>query len=140
MDQRVSLITFGVADLDRARRFYEDGLGWTKANKEPGIAFYQLPGMVLGIWPREQLVEDSGIVDDGGLFGGVTVALNVRSREEVDRSLEQAKAAGATITKAAADTFWGGYSGYFADPDYHLWEVAWNPFWTLDEEGRVSLD
>lgn len=140
MDQRVSLITFGVADLDRARRFYEEGLGWRKANAEPGVAFYQLPGMVFGLWPREQLAEDAGIADEGASFGGSTVALNVRSREEVDQVIDQAAVAGGRVTKAASETFWGGYSGYFADPDGHLWEVAWNPFWTLDDQGRVSLD
>jgi len=139
MDQRVSLITLGVADLARARRFYEDGLGWRRGNTEDSVAFYQLPGAVLGLWPRAALAKDAGVVDDGAAFGGVALAYNARSKEEVDAVLAEATAAGATILKPAEDAFWGGYSGYFADLDGHAWEVAWNPSWRLDAEGRVSL-
>lgn len=139
MDQRVSVITLGVADLDRARRFYEDGLGWERGNNDDGVAFYQLPGMILGLWSRSMLAEEAGVEDGGARFAGIALAYNARTREDVDRLLLEAEAAGGTITKPAADMFWGGYSGYFTDPDGVLWEVAWNPFWPIDEKGRVSL-
>jgi hypothetical protein len=139
MEQRVSAITLGVADIDRSRRFYEDGLGWRRGNANPHVVFFQLPGAILSLWSRPALAEDAGVNEGAGGFSGTTLAHNCRSREEVDRVLAEAGAAGAKITKPAADTFWGGYSGYFADPDGHLWEVAWNPHWSLDAEGRVSL-
>ncbi len=138
MDQRVSLITLGVADLDRARRFYE-ALGWRRGNKDEGVVFFQIPGAVFALWSRAALAGDARVADTGAAFGGMTLAYNARSREEVDAVLAEAEVAGATILKPAEDVFWGGYSGYFADPDGHPWEVAWNPGWTLDAEGRVSL-
>jgi catechol 2,3-dioxygenase-like lactoylglutathione lyase family enzyme len=138
VEQRVSLVTLGVADLDRARRFYEAGLGWTRGNTDDGVAFYQLPGMILALWSRESLAEDAGVVDKGGI-GGIALAYNARSEADVDAVLAEARAAGATILKAAAKTFWGGYSGYFADPDGHPWEVAWNPHWSFGEDGSVRL-
>ena len=139
MEQRVSMMTLGVADLERSRRFYEEGLGWKRANKEDGIAFFQLPGAVLGLWSRADLAEEIGLVDSGATFSGVALAYNTRSRGEVDAVLAEAEAAGARLLKPAAETFWGGYSGYFADPDGHPWEVAFNPFWSLDDAGRVDL-
>jgi uncharacterized protein len=139
MDQRVSLITLGVADLERARRFYEDGLGWRRGNADSNVFFFQLSGMVLALWPRTALAEDAGIPAGEGGFTGVALAYNCRSKAEVDAALDEAKRAGATILKPAADSFWGGYSGYFSDPDGHVWEIAWNPHWQLDAEGRVSL-
>lgn len=139
MDQRLSLVTLGVADLDRARRFYETGLGWQRNNKDEGVVFYQLPGMILGLWSREALAGDGGVDDDGAGFSGIALAYNTRSREEVDAVLAEAEAAGGRILKPAEETVWGGYAGYFADVDGHPWEVAWNPFWTVDDEGRVSL-
>jgi catechol 2,3-dioxygenase-like lactoylglutathione lyase family enzyme len=139
MDQRVSLITLGVVEVERARRFYEDGLGWRRGNADASVAFFQLPGMVLALWSRTALAEDAGIPASERGFSGIALAYNCRSKSEVDTALGVAKAAGARILKPAADTFWGGYSGYFADPDGHLWEVAWNPHWHLDAEGRVSL-
>lgn len=139
MEQRLSLVTLGVADLDRARRFYETGLGWERNNKDEGVVFYQLPGMILGLWSREALAGDAGVMDDGAGFSGIVLAYNTRSREEVDAVLAEAQAAGGRILKSAEETFWGGYSGYFADVDGHPWEVAWNPVWTVDEQGRVSL-
>ena len=138
MEQRVSLITLGVADLERARRFYEDGLGWRRGNDHPEVVFYQIGGAVLALWGREALAKDSGLADAGG-FGGIALAYNARTREEVDAVLAEAKAAGGTILKPAEHAFWGGYSGYFADPDGHPWEVAWNPGWTLAADGSVSL-
>jgi len=139
MEQRLSMVTLGVADLDRARRFYEDGLGWKRANDQEGIVFFQLPGAVLGLWSRADLAKEAGLEDSGAGFSGMALAYNARSREEVDAVLAEAEAAGARLLKPAAEMFWGGYSGYFADPDGHPWEVAFNPFWTLDDEGRVSL-
>jgi catechol 2,3-dioxygenase-like lactoylglutathione lyase family enzyme len=139
MDQRVSLITLGVVDLERARRFYEDGLGWRRGNADPNVVFFQLPGMALALWSRAALADDAGLPAAEGGFAGVALAHNFRSKDEVDAVLDQATGAGATILKPAQDTFWGGYSGYFTDPDGHLWEVAWNPHWHLDAEGRVSL-
>lgn len=139
MDQRLSMVTVGVADLARSRRFFEEGLGWVRGNEDDAIAFYQLPGMLLGLWSRAALAEETGLEDGGATFSGLALAYNARSREEVDAVLAQAAAAGATILKPAAETFWGGYSGYFADPDGHPWEVAWNPYWPIDEDGRVTL-
>jgi predicted lactoylglutathione lyase len=138
MDQRLSLITLGVRDLARARAFYE-GLGWqTNAGPEDDVVFFQAGGMIIALWGRDQLAEDSG-VEDGGGWGGVTLAYNTRSPEEVDRVIEQARAAGGTIPREPGETFWGGYSGMFVDPEGHPWEVAHNPRWTIHDDGTVSL-
>jgi hypothetical protein len=139
MEQRLSLVTLGVADLERARRFYEDGLGWRRGNDHPEVAFYQIGGAVLALFGRDALAADARVAAAGSGFGGVALAYNTRTREEVDAVLAEAEAAGATILKPAEDAFWGGYSGYFADPDGHLWEIAWNPDWTLTEDGSVRL-
>lgn len=138
MEQRVSLITLGAADLARARAFYE-AVGWTtRAEPDDDVVFFQAGGMVLALWGRAQLAEDSGVEDSGG-WGGITLAHNVRSPGEVDAVLEEAAAAGATIARSGAETFWGGYSGVFVDPDGHPWEVAHNPHWTLADDGSVDL-
>ena len=138
MDQRVSLITLGVGDLERSRRFYE-ALGWiTGAAPDDDVVFFQAGGMIVALWDRASLAEDSGVQDGGG-WGGVTLAHNVRSPQEVDAVIAQADAAGATIPRYGAETFWGGYSGVFVDPDGHPWEVAHNPGWTLRDDGSVSL-
>jgi catechol 2,3-dioxygenase-like lactoylglutathione lyase family enzyme len=137
MEQRVSLITLGVDDLARARQFYER-LGWSAAPGEADVVFFQAGGMVLALWGRGQLADDSGVVDSGG-WGGATLAYNARSREEVDAVLGEARAAGATIAREGAETFWGGYSGVFIDPDGHPWEVAHNPFWTIGDDGSITL-
>ena len=138
MEQRVSLVTLGVTDLRRARAFYE-ALGWrTGAGPDDDVVFFPAGGMILGLWGREQLTEDSGVSDPGG-YGGVTLAHNVRSPAEVDETIEQARSAGATIAREPTETFWGGYSGVFVDPDGHPWEVAHNPHWTLDTAGNVTL-
>jgi len=137
MDQRLSLVTLGVADIARSLRFYE-ALGWKRGNRDDGVVFFQLPGMIFALWSRPALAEDAHVKDGGG-FGGIALAYNARSKADADAVLAEAKAAGATILKPARDVFWGGYSGYFADPDGHVWEVAWNPGWALDEAGRVSL-
>jgi predicted lactoylglutathione lyase len=142
MDQRMSLITLGVADVSRARRFYE-ALGWRMDggvdDENDHVAFFQTPGIIVALWDRAKLAEDS-CVDDSGGWGGVTPAYNVRSPAEVDAVIEEARAAGATIGRPGAETFWGGYSGVFIDPDGHPWEVAHNPRWTVHEDGRTTLD
>ena len=138
MEQRVSLVTLGVVDLARARAFYE-ALGWT-TGAAPGddVVFFQAGGMIVALWGRAELAADSGVENSGG-WGGITLAHNVRSPAEVDAVLAEAERAGATITHPAAETFWGGYSGAFTDPDGHAWEVAHNPHWTLAEDGSVRL-
>jgi predicted lactoylglutathione lyase len=138
MEQRVSLVTLGVADLGRARGFYE-ALGWTTgAAPEDDVVFFQAGGMIVALWGRDQLAEDSG-VEDGGGWGGVTLAYNTRSPAEVDAAVDEARAAGAMIVREPAETFWGGYSGVFVDPDGHPWEVAHNPHWTVAADGSVTL-
>ena len=138
MEQRVSLVTLGVADLARARAFYER-LGWSSgAAPADDVVFFQAGGMVLALWSRASLAEDTGVIDGGG-WGGVTLAHNVRSPAEVDAVVAEAAAAGGTVLRAPAATFWGGYSGVFADPEGHPWEVAHNPHWRLDEDGAVRL-
>lgn len=139
MDQRVSLITLGVSDLDRSRRFYE-ALGWS-AGPQPAddVVFFQAGGFIVALWDREKLAKDSGVQDGGG-WGGVTLAHNVNSPEEVDAIMEEARKAGATIARAAGETFWGGYSGAFVDHDGHPWEIAHNPAWKLHDDGSVSLE
>ena len=137
MEQRISLVTLGVADLGRARAFYER-LGWTASPGEDDVVFFQAGGMVLALWERGQLAADSGVTDGGG-WGGITLAYNARSPEDVDAVLEEARAAGARIARAGADTFWGGYSGVFVDLDGHPWEVAHNPFWTIAADGSIEL-
>jgi uncharacterized protein len=138
MKQRVSLITLGVADLGRSRRFYE-ALGWS-SGAEPcdDVVFFQVGDMVLALWDRARLAEDS-CVSDGGGWGGVTVALNLGSPAEVDATIEEARAAGATIGREPAETFWGGYSAIFLDPDGHPWEIAHNPGFTLADDGSLRL-
>ncbi|HET7647901.1 MAG TPA: VOC family protein [Gaiellaceae bacterium] len=138
MEQRLSLVTLGVSDLQRARAFYE-ALGWsTGAEPGDGVVFFQAGGMIVALWSRESLAEDSGVEDAGG-WGGVTLAYNTRSPEEVDATIEEARRAGARIAREPAATFWGGYSGVFVDPDGHPWEVAHNPHWTVRDDGSVAL-
>lgn len=139
MEQRMSLVTLGVADLARARRFYEDGLGWRRGNTQEGVAFYQLGGVILALFGREELARDAGIKPDGAGFTGFALAYNTRSRGEVSEILDEAVAAGGTLVKQPQDTFWGGHAAYFADPDGHLWEIAWNPFWTVGADGATKL-
>jgi predicted lactoylglutathione lyase len=138
VEQRLSLVTLGVRDLARARAFYE-ALGWSSgAAPADDVVFFQTGGMIVALWDRARLADDSGVADAGG-WGGVTLAHNVRSPAEVDAVIDEARAAGATIARAGAETFWGGYSGAFIDPDGHPWEVAHNPHWGLLEDGSVRL-
>jgi uncharacterized protein len=138
MEQRITLITLGVADLARSRAFYER-LGWTtRAAPTDEIVFFQTGGSIVALWDRAQLAEDSG-AEDGGAFGGIALAHNVGSPEAVDAIFAEARTAGASVTRAPAPTFWGGYSGVFRDPDGHVWEIAHNPHWTLAADGSVTL-
>lgn len=137
MEQRLSLVTLGVSDLERATRFYET-LGWRPHRDAEGVTFFQTGGLVIALWSRSELASDSAVVDGGG-WGGVTLAQNVRSSTEVDQILAAAAAAGGTIGRAGATTFWGGYSGIFLDPDGHPWEIAVNDGWTLTADGRTLL-
>lgn len=137
VDQRVSLITLGVADVDRSAAFYRT-LGWTGETPTGDVWFFQTGGMIVAVWSRAALAQDSCVTDAGG-WGGVTLAHNVGSPAEVDAVLAEAAAAGATIGRSGAPTFWGGYSGVFIDPDGHPWEVAHNPFWTLHPDGAITL-
>ena len=138
MEQRISLITLGVSDLGRARAFYE-GIGWhSESPAELDVVFFQAGPMVLALWDRGRLAQDSGVHDSGG-WGGVTLAHNVSSPAQVDEIVRRAGEAGGTITRTAGATFWGGYSGVFADPDGHPWEVAHNPRWTINADGSITL-
>ncbi len=141
MEQRLSLVTLGVADLQLARRFYEVGLGWRVSDaSQPGIVFFQLLGMVMALYPRQALADDTGVPNMAPQgFSGIVLAHNVRSREDVSVVLQTAVQAGGKLLKPAQDAFWGGHSGCFADIDGHAWEVAWNPFWTLADDGSVKL-
>ena len=133
----MSLVTLGVTDLDRARRFYEQ-LGWQAGLDVEETVFFQAGGLVVTLWGRDELAADSGVTDDGG-WGGITLAHNVASDDEVDRVIEQARAAGARIAREPGPTFYGGYAGVFLDPDGHPWEIAHNPGFRLADDGTISL-
>lgn len=147
MEQRVSMFTLGVADLARAVAFYEQVVGWQKAPGPPEVAFFDLGGTVFGLYPHDDLAKDMMVTRDagphggthGGTYQGFTLAHNTRSKDEVDEIFALLKDRGATIVKAPEEVFWGGYSGYFRDPDGHAWEVAYNPHWPIGEDGRVSM-
>ena len=132
MDPHLTLITLGVSDLERSIRFYCEGLGLPQREGPDGIAFFDTRGTLLSLYPREALAEDATVPEQGSGFRGFTLAHNVGSPEQVDATLEQAVAAGAELIKPGQKVFWGGYSGYFADPDGFLWEVAWNPHLTVE--------
>ena len=139
MEQRLSIVTLGVSDLARSREFYER-LGWRRsmANSD-GIVFFQAGGMALALYPRQELAKDANVDASGDGFRGFSLAFNARNREEVDAVLTEAKNVGAKILKPAQEAFWGGYSGYFADPDGFLWEVAWNPFFPIAADGAIQI-
>jgi len=139
VEQRLSLVTLGVSDMARARGFYEQ-LGWRASSaSNDAVTFFQAGGVVFGLYGREALADDATVSPDGSGFSGVALAHNTASREAVDAVIAEADAAGGTVVKSAEDVFWGGYSGYFADPDGHLWEVAWNPHFPFDDAGNLVL-
>ena len=138
MNQSVSLVTLGVSDYARAKAFYE-ALGWSAALEIEETAFFEANGVVLVLWAREKLADDSGIADDGARWGGITLAHNVASREDVHRIVEQARANGATVTREPAETFYGGYAGVVRDLDGHAWEIAHNPGFGPAADGSVVL-
>ena len=140
MEQRLSLVTLGVADLARAQAFYEQVVGWKAVVSPPGVVFFDLNGVVFSLFPHEELEKDMNAAGGSDRVSrGFTLAYNARSKEEVDSIFAQLKKNGATIVKAPEKAFWGGYSGYFSDPDGHKWEVAYNPYWTILTDGRVSM-
>jgi uncharacterized protein len=141
MEPRISLITLGVQDLDRALQFYRDGLGWpvSSASVEGDVAFFRSRGAVLALYPRHLLAADAHLPPDGSGFGGIALAQNVGDRAEVDAILARAEAAGGSILKPAEQAEWGGYHGYFADPDGYLWEIAWNPGFPMRPDGSIIL-
>jgi len=136
--QRVTLITLGVKNVARSRKFYE-ALGWTPAEATPAVVFFQLPGMALGLFGLKDLAEDQGVKEVTLGTGAITLAQNYDTIEEVDAAVAAAVAAGGSVVKAPSKTHWGGYSGYWADPDGHVWEVAVNPFWPLGSDGSLTL-
>lgn len=139
MEPRLSFITLGVADVSASRKFYE-ALGFRASSaSQADVAFFDAGGVVLAVFGREALAEDAGVAADKPGFSGVALAHNVQSQTDVDRVLDEAVAAGAKLLKPGQKAFWGGYSGYFADSDGHIWEVAYNPFMPLDASGRVTL-
>jgi len=139
MEQRLSIVTLGVSDLARSREFYER-LGWRRSmSNSDGIVFFQAGGMALALYPRQELAKDANVDASGDGFRGFSLAFNARNREEVDAVLTEAKNVGAKILKPAQEAFWGGYSGYFADPDGFLWEVAWNPFFPIAADGAIQI-
>lgn len=137
MEQRISLITLGVTDLERSRRFYET-LDWNGQEVE-GTVFFQAGGQVVVLWGRDKVAADAGIIDEGGSFGGIALAHNVASRDEVDNVLQAAVEAGATLSRPPGETFYGGYAGTFRDPDGHPWEIAYNPDFALSVDGTLIL-
>lgn len=142
MEQRLSLVTLGVADLERAKSFYVS-LGWNAAHASTEeVVFFQLPGIALALFPRDSLAADANIAPYGEGFSGITLSHNVRSREEVDELVTQVEALGGKILRPAQEASWGGYTAYFADPDGHIWEIAFNPYAVLGDDGsfRISED
>jgi uncharacterized protein len=140
MEQRMNLITLGVVDLQRAVAFYENVVGWKAHSSPPGVVFFDLNGVVLALWPHDELAQDIGMTAENvPAYRGYALAYNARSQAEVDAIFDRLKQHGTTILKQPQKAFWGGYSGYFSDVDGHTWEVAYNPFWTIQEDGRVTM-
>lgn len=140
MEQRISLITLGVSDLQRAVTFYERVLGWKAAPSPPEIAFFDLNGVVFSLYQHDDLAKDmQSVPGDVSIYQGFALAHNVQCKEDVDSIFALLKKNGATIVKEPQEAFWGGYSGYFSDPDGHKWEVAFNPYWTIQKDGRISM-
>lgn len=141
MKQHLHIITLGVADFERSRKFYTETLGWKPAAaSQDDIAFFQAGGAVFAIYPREKLAEDAGISAQGSGFAGFTMSYNAQSESEVDEIIQQVSSKGGVIAKQPQKVFWGGYSSYIADPDGYLWEVAYNPFFAFDDAGNLKID
>lgn len=140
MRQKLNIVTLGVEDFQRSLNFYQNGLGWkTSSASTENIAFFQLGGIIFALYPRDKLAEDVTIAPEGHGFSGITLAYNAKNEAEVDEVLRNVDKLGAKIVKKAQKVFWGGYSGYFADLDGHLWEVAWNPFFEFDDSDDLVL-
>ena len=140
MNQHLHIVTLGVRDLDVSRKFYAETLGWTIARPQEGIVFFQAGGVVLALFPREELAKDATISSEGNGFARFSLAYNAQSEAEVDEIISHLKAKGVKILKEPQKVFWGGYSSYFADPDGFCWEVAYNPFFPFDENGQLKID
>jgi uncharacterized protein len=141
MNQHLHLITLGVRDFEKSRRFYTEILGWKASSaSQDDVAFFQAGGVVFAIYPREKLAEDALTSSEGSGFSGITLAYNARSESEVDEIVRDLKSKGVKIVKEPQKVFWGGYSSYFADPDDYRWEVAYNPFFVFGEDGNLKLD
>jgi len=140
MNQHLHIITLGVRDFEASKKFYTETLGWKISRPQEGIAFFQAGGVVLAIFPREELAKDALVDLEESGFSGFTLAYNARSESEVDEIISDLKSKGVTIAKEPQKVYWGGYSSYFADPDGFLWEVAYNPFFPFDEHGNLKLD
>jgi predicted lactoylglutathione lyase len=140
MRQKFTLITLGVEDMKKSLAFYEKGLGWKRSSASNGdIVLFPLGGIVLSLYPRKLLAEDATVKEKGTGFSGITISYNAKSEKEVNEVMKKVEKAGATIVKKAQKVFWGGYSGYYKDPDGHLFEVAYNPFWELDKNDNLKL-
>ncbi len=138
MDQRLTIISLGVNNLEISNKFYLEKFGWKKmVSSNEYISFFQLNGILLSLYPREKLAEDATVSAEGNGFKGFSLAYNTRSKEEVDSLFENLKSKGVKIVKQPEEVFWGGYSGYIADPDENLWEIAYNPFLPLDKNGST---
>ncbi|MEK6154029.1 VOC family protein [Flavobacteriaceae bacterium 3-367] len=138
MEQRLTIVGLGVADLKVSTAFYEENFGWKKMDtSNEGISFFQLNGLLLSLYPREKLAEDAGVASEGSGFKAFSLAYNTRTKEEVDALIEQLESKGVTIVKKPEEVFWGGYSSYISDPDGNLWEIAYNPYLPIDEKGNV---
>lgn len=140
MNQHLHIVTLGVRDFEESKRFYAETLGWKISRPQEGIAFFQAGGVVLALFPREELAKDALVNAEGDDFAGFTLAYNAQSESEVDEIISELKSKGVKIIKEPQKVFWGGYSSYFADPDDNRWEVAYNPFFPFDENGSLKLD
>jgi catechol 2,3-dioxygenase-like lactoylglutathione lyase family enzyme len=140
MNQRVHLITLGVRDYEASKKFYAETLGWKISRPQEGVVFFQAGGVVLSLFPREELAKDASVSPEGNGFAGFSLAYNARSEAEVDEIIGDLRSKGVKILKEPQKVFWGGYSSYFADPDGYCWEVAYNPFFPFDEQGNLKLE
>src|SRR5215213_2279992 len=140
MNQHLHIITLGVQDLEASKKFYAETMGWKISRPQDGVVFFQAGGVVLALFPREELAKDAVVVSEGSGFSGISLAYNAQSETEVDEIISDLRSKGVKIVKEPQKVFWGGYSSYFADPDNYLWEVAHNPFFPFDDQGNLKLD